>query len=127
MDQSQLTYLNPGIRLTVAALNAAGFETCDSGDGTSHDFGENRQGPYVVVRSSGEMLTYEAEALVDFLELNGIAVSPLSEGDTSGVMIQASYDPKEGAAIIDIMGIHDDMLPDIVVFPVEEPEPEYSA
>lgn len=124
MDQQPLNFVNPGIRLTVAALNAAGFETCDSGDGETRDFECDRRGPYVVIMSSSDRLVEQADALVKFLESNDVQVVPMGE---EGVQIQASYDPCDGSAIIDVSGIHDRLLPDMIVFPGEPAQHEHSA
>lgn len=115
---SKLNYLNPGIRLTVACLNAAGFETCDSGDGDTHEFDTDREGSYVVIASSPESLVSDANSLLTFLELNHIQVIPLDSNE-SGVQIQAIYEPLDGTAVIDVSGIHDQLLPDVIVFPGE--------
>ena len=41
--------LNPGIRQTVQLLRDHGFETCDSGDGETHDRACDRPHGYVVM------------------------------------------------------------------------------
>lgn len=113
MDSNILNYLNPGIRLTVAALSAAGFETCDSGDGETHQEACDREGPYVVIKSSVHKLTAEAADLLLFLRHNGIEVVQIG---CEGVQIQATYDPVDDTAIIDLSGIHDRLLPGTVRF-----------
>jgi len=113
MDSNILNYLNPGIRLTVAALSAAGFETCDSGDGETHQEECDREGSYVVIKSTSRDLTAEAADLVLFLRHNGIEVVQIG---CDGVQIQATYDPVDDTAIIDVSGIHDSLLPDTVSF-----------
>jgi len=106
--------LNPGIRRTVEMLNRAGFETCDSGDGETHEYGCDRPYPYVVIMVPAFALVEETGRLVDILEDIGITVDPISEDDC-GVHIQATFDPgiKDGryAAMIDLQGVHDRMLP----------------
>lgn len=113
MDSNILNYLSPGIRLTVAALTAAGFDTCDSGDGETHQDSGEREGPFVVIKSSGRNLTAEAVELMQFLQHNGIEVVQIG---VNGVQIQATYDPADDTAIIDVSGIHDRLLPDTISF-----------
>jgi hypothetical protein len=113
MDTNILNYLNPGIRLTVAALSAAGFETCDSGDGETHQEECDREGPYVVIKSTSRDLTADAADLTLFLRHNGIEVVQIG---CEGVQIQATYDPVDDSAVIDVSGIHDRLLPDTISF-----------
>lgn len=113
MDANIINYLNPGIRLTVVALNAAGFETCDSGDGETHQHECDREESYVVIKSNGRTLTSDAVDLVQFLRHNGIDVV---EVGCEGVQVQANYDPVNDIAFIDVSGIHDRLLPDTVSF-----------
>jgi hypothetical protein len=113
MDDNILNYLNPGIRLTVTALSAAGFDPCDSGDGETHQHECDREGPYVVLKSNGRDLTTEAADLLLFLQHNGIRVVQIG---CEGVQIQATYDPVDETAIIDVAGIHDSLLPATVSF-----------
>jgi len=112
-----MTDLNPGIRLTVSMLNAAGHKTTDSGDGETHDFACDREGSYVVVISTPERLVQESQEIAALLKANGITVSAIGAG---GVQIQATYDPSmgldHGSAIIDLSGIHDRMLPKVIIF-----------
>jgi len=112
--------INPGIRLTVGMLNAAGHKTTDSGDGETRDFTCDREKPYVVVVSTPERLVQEAQEIVQLLKANGILVSPIGDDEAGGVQIQATYDPsmgqEHGAALIDLSGIHDRMLPPVIIF-----------
>lgn len=111
---NNLNYLRPGIRLTVAALNAAGFETCDSGDGEAYEFENDREESFVMVVTSAETMVSDSRALLRFLELNQIHVAPFG---SEGVLVRVMYDPLDDTAMIDVSGIHDDMLPDVVTFP----------
>lgn len=110
MDSNILNYLDPGIRLTVAALAAAGFQICDSGDGQAR---QDREGSYVVIQSTSRDLTSDAADLMLFLQHNGIQVVQIG---CDGVQIQATFDPVDGTAIIDVSGIHDRLLPDTISF-----------
>ena len=56
--------INPGIRLTVGMLNAAGHKTCDSGDGETRDHSCDREEAYVVVVSTPERLVQEAHGQI---------------------------------------------------------------
>jgi len=113
MDSNILNYLNPGIRLTVTALSAAGFDTCDSGDGETQQHECDREGSYVVIKSNSRDLTSEAADLLLFLQHNGIEVVQIG---AEGVQIQATYDPVDDTAIIDVAGIHDRLLPATVSY-----------
>jgi len=75
LTQAEVDGLNPGIRRLVVWLRANGFDTCDSGDGQTHD--------HACDRSCGA--------------------------------IQASYDPADGSAVIDLTGVSDKDLPPVLV------------
>jgi hypothetical protein len=100
--------LNPGIVRTVAWLNANNFHTTDSGDGETHDFECDREHAYVVimVQPPGYLLDV-TERLVALLRQRDIDVRPIG-GD--GVCIQATYDPGDRTAVIDVMGLKDSVL-----------------
>lgn len=117
MDDNDLNFLDPGIRLTVIALNHAGHVTCDSGDGTNPDFAG--EPPFVSVVSTPDYLTAEAKEIMTFLEYNGIVVA---EGEGDGVRIQACYYPKDDVAVIDVIGVHDSMLPEVLRFNQATPQ-----
>lgn len=60
--------LNPGIRETVAFLRQKGFNTTDSGDGVTHDFGCDRDYAYVCMTvSPADSLVAEADRLLGIL------------------------------------------------------------
>jgi hypothetical protein len=102
--------MNPGITKTVALLNAHGFDTCDSGDGETHDYSCDRERGYVVVRlRSDQPLEASADSVAALLKAHGAPVGePVS--DSGGVIIQANYCPHDGIRLIDVEGIHDRML-----------------
>jgi len=112
--------INPGIRLTVGMLNAAGHKTTDSGDGETRSFMCDREEAYVVVVSTPERLTQEAQEIAQLLKANGVLVSSIGNDKVGGVQIQATYDPamgqEHGSALIDLSGIHDRLLPPVIIF-----------
>ena len=111
-----LAGLNPGVRRTVLALRAAGFATCDSGDGTTHAHPCDRDYPYVSIRVFALELPVEAARLLGVLRAWGLApvtVTAALDGATGchGVAVQASYDPVDGVALLDVLGLCDAALP----------------
>ena len=117
MSQFELpTDINPGISRTVVWLRSHGYETCDSGDGETHEHGCDRDYPYVVSKVDPEHLVERTRHLVLLLAHMGIRVIPIGEafdedGWNSVPCIQASFDPGDGTAMIDLMGVCDRMLP----------------
>ena len=109
MQRPDIDYdeLNPGIRETVRWLRSLDFDTVDSGDGETHEYECDRDEPYVVVRCHGLLLCGEADRLARALRHRGIDLSPVYEGP---VYIQASYDPANEIAVIELVGVKDDML-----------------
>ena len=99
--------LNPGIRETVRWLRSLGFETIDSGDGETHEYECDRDGAYVCILCRSSALAKEARRLMRALLDRGIMVGPVYEGTTH---IQASYDPANGFAVIELVGVTDAML-----------------
>lgn len=105
--------LNPGIRRLVAGLNAAGWPTCDSGDGQTHDHSCDRDHAYVVIAlppHRAAHLIEEAEAVAAWLRERGVHPTAIG-GD--GPCIQASYDPGNSRAFIDVMNVRDAMLAEV--------------
>lgn len=102
--------INPGIVKTVAALNAAGFETTDSGDGETHAAECDRDYGYVVVlvRNQDNLIPVSHQVAA---ELKRLGV-PLDTGDGSGVSVQAMYSPLDRVATVDVAPIHDRMWGD---------------
>jgi hypothetical protein len=104
--------INPGIRNTVAWLQQAGYVTCDSGDGRTHDHPCDRDYPYVSMIVPPGELVEEADRLVLLLRDRGIAVTPMEGEQVAGrVHIQASYDPANAIGILDVMGLDDGFTP----------------
>lgn len=112
--------INTGIRRTVLFLRYHGFATCDSGDGETHLHTCDRDHPYVVMKVAPEELVSRARDLVKLLNRAGLAVVPMAmgfneDGDSLAPCIQASFDPADGTAILDLMGVCDDDLPDTLL------------
>jgi hypothetical protein len=106
----ETTPLNHGIARTVAWLNENGFETCDSGDGITHDFACDRPYPYVVVRVDASRLALDADALLGVLRTK-IAVDELREDSPEdAVSITATYDPTNQVGLIEIINVSDAKL-----------------
>jgi hypothetical protein len=99
--------LNPGIKRTVEWLNREGFRTVDSGDGATHDYECDRTAPYVVVACAPTKLVSEAIRLRVWVQKRGVTVSPIGDGP---VFIQASYDPTDDSAFLDLNGADDALL-----------------
>lgn len=100
--------LNPGIRRLVALLNANGFSTIDSGDGKTHDFACDREYPYVVAKVRPDELTRRANELVTLMAEHSVRIEAMGEGSTP--CIQATYDPINKIATVDLMHVDDAML-----------------
>jgi len=100
--------LNPGIRRTVKLFNDLGFITVDSGDGEAHEFDCDRECGYVVIRAEWGMLVTTAKSLALALRARGVALAAV--GKVGATTIQASYDPVDDSAIIDINNITDKIM-----------------
>lgn len=100
--------LDPGIRETVRRLNAAGFETSDSGDGVSKD-GEERvlDVAHVVIVAKPETLIEDSKKLCLFLLSHGISVQPMNEAPEHHPAIQSTFDPVDNSAIMMLFGVND--------------------
>lgn len=104
-----MSTINPGIRRVVALLDEAQFTTCDSGDGETHDHPCDRGVGYVVVTVAPHHdLRSESHRLAALLMVYGVPIVPI--GEDGGACIQATYDPTNGIATIDVSGIHDRMI-----------------
>ena len=100
--------MNPGIIKFVKLLNDNGFITCDSGDGETHDFECDRDIPYVVIKSSPDNLVQESHRLLDLLKSLSIDVQQCNVDSLPA--IQASYDPINRLAFIDVTNVSDKNL-----------------
>lgn len=105
--------VNPNIQKVVSLLRITGFDTCDSGDGETHDCACDLPYPYVHITTTPESLVTEAIRLRHLIEgaigcaLDTISVPPDEEGLYP---IQASYDPGSNTAHISLFFVHDRML-----------------
>ena len=111
--------LNVGIRKTVKWLRKHGFQTCDSGDGKTADFGCDRGCPYVVSEVEPNMLTVESNRLCDMLTARGIEVLSMTMEGRSPT-IHASYSPTDRHAFVDIMFLEDSMLTPVMLGEVDD-------
>lgn len=119
MSELDVEELNPGIRRTVTFLNMKGFETCDSGDGKTHDYECDRSYPYVIMQvEPAEKLIEECRRLRTVLAEIGLDV-PEQSPEVGSPAIQGTYDPANDIAFIDLMGVNDAML-----FDGKKPEEE---
>ena len=110
VDQEPVEGLNPGIRNMVSWLRRQGFETCDSGDGETHDYECDHEAPYVAMIVLKDKLVGEADRLKGLLGQSNIEVGVVDE-DGLSPSIQASYDPSDGSAVIFLSGLADKDLP----------------
>ena len=110
--------INPGIARTVQWLRAHGFATCDSGDGATHAHACDRDHAYVVMRVDGLAIITESLRLCALLRAVSIEVVPqalaFDDGGLIAPCVQSSYDPADGIALIDMMGVRDSMLPEVL-------------
>ena len=98
--------LNPGIRRTVMWLRMMGYQTCDSGDGRTHDHACDRDHAYVVMMVEPERLVERARELIIQVGARGVVLGPMSM-DLNQPCMQASYDPLNNIATLDLMGVDD--------------------
>lgn len=84
--------LNPGIVKTVELLRAEGFDTCDSGDGVTHDFACDRSGGYVsIILRDDQDLEESASKVYVLLQERGIT----KFGGMDGTIVQSMCCPYE--------------------------------
>lgn len=109
-----LAAVNPGVRCLVAALRADSFNTTDSGDGATHDHPCDRPYPYVAIRVDPPAMHAETVRLVAWLRARGIALVSVTEALASevpsGPCVHLAYDPVDGVATIDVIGVVDRMF-----------------
>lgn len=107
--------LNPGIAKTVQWLQSHGFRTTDSGDGETHLYACDRDYPYVVMSVDPADMVEEADRLLNLCLEAGLPMGEMSMGEMSmeqtSLSIQATYDPTNKLAFIDLMGVSDKILP----------------
>ena len=109
------TKMNPGIRKTVAWLRSKGFETTDSGDGETNTYECDRSIPYISIMVDPARMAEESNRLLNLLRDSGLKIGAMT-GDITEPCIQATYDPGNKIAIIDLTGVKDSSLEDLQVF-----------
>jgi len=107
-----VTAINPGVARLVEWLNDNGFPTCDSGDGETHDYACDREGAYVSIDVVPGHIARVADRLLAELTSVGVVITPQPEA--GGKFIQATYDPANRIAIIDLVGVTDADIPETV-------------
>ncbi len=102
-----MSELNPGIVKTVALLREWGYDTCDSGDGKTHDFECDRDCAYVVMVVHNQYeLVAQANILRAMLCDRGVDL----QQQPTMPFLQASYCPVDHIAVLDLNGVDDAML-----------------
>jgi len=107
--------IDPGVRKLVAWLNDIGFTTTDSGDGLSKfacGIDEALAFPHVALRCEPSELIDEAQRLRVRLALRGITCTAPDGAFPLRPMIEASYNPVDGVAVIFLSNVSDAMLGD---------------
>jgi hypothetical protein len=101
--------LNPGIRELVRRLRAKNLNTCDSGDGKTHEHECDRTYPYVSIRIGDPIdLIPMSRGLLSLLGEWGVSIQDI--GIYERPCIQATYDPANNLAMIDLCYVDDTML-----------------
>jgi hypothetical protein len=100
--------LNPGIVKLVTLLYQNGFYTCDSGDGKTHDYECDRDHAYVSMTVDPDRLVEETRRLQRVLRDHGVELFPQSPEDRP--FVQASFDPANEFAVIDLCFVDDTMI-----------------
>lgn len=105
MDDIDYDALNPGIRETVRWLRSLGFNTCDSGDGVTHEYECDGDAPYVAVRCEKENAVCECDRLYTALmEKLGLSMCP------EWLYCELYYQPGDGIPVIIVGEITDAIL-----------------
>lgn len=105
MNQDIYKDMNPGIVKTVRWLREAGFKTCDSGDGETHDHECDQSMPYVHMLCDPVKLVSEADRLCSLLQsVHGVACY-YNEPNENDPCIQATYNPGDRTAILSLYNI----------------------
>lgn len=113
-----LAECDQGIREVVRWLNAHGFETCDSGDGTTKraaGYDEALDYPHVFIQVERAHTGMDvADRLARELRLDGVIVTQVGEefapGTPAGAWIQLTYDPVTERCFIELMHLDDAVL-----------------
>lgn len=108
--------LSPGIRDLVLLLNAQGFQTVDSGDGSNHGkMGCAPPFPMVAILTTPASMVGDATDIHRFLKKRGVKLTPPAprcgraemdfNEDMKFPQVQAQYDPEDGIATITIFNV----------------------
>lgn len=111
-DDLDYSILNPGIRETVRLLRRSGWNTCDSGDGTTHEHGCDLPVPYIHIRlDDPHSLISAANEVLALLEAQGMVWREPDQRnpDDFGCRVEASYVPGQ-SAIVSVFGVDDAAL-----------------
>lgn len=115
-DTLDYAQLDAGIRETVRLLRSYGYTTTDSGDGTGpgstpRPWDKRPEGHVVVMLAPGtEPMDEVARGVAAVLRARGLLPVPRPPGGIPGngeVIVEASYNPAEGVAIIDVSYVLD--------------------
>jgi hypothetical protein len=112
LTETELANLNPGIRSTVQTLRKWGFNTTDSGDGSTAQYDCDLTHPYVHIIVTPEEVVSEADRLVSLLNDVGVNFDdcPHPQDDPEGAMkhpsVEVCYLPLQGrTAAISLMNV----------------------
>ncbi len=116
LSKDVIEKLSPGIRHLVVWLNAMGFRTTDSGDGSNakEGMGCAVDYPMVAVEVEPKSLVHEADRLRQLLLERGVDFTKGQLDRSTGAdaicwpMIQGSYDPADGTAFLVLMNVADE-------------------
>lgn len=96
------------IQDVVEFLQSERFNTVDSSDGETHEDECDCDMPYVAISvKHSSLLDYHANRVKYALQRSGIEPTPVGE---DGVSIQATFDPVDDTALIEVIGLTDSML-----------------
>jgi len=99
--------IDAGIRETVRALWRAGFTPTDSGDGCKVGMDCSLDVPHVFLRCEPGQLVAESSRLQALVTSWGLPAA----GADGAPLVQASYAPADGVAVLMLCGVSDEMLP----------------
>lgn len=103
IDMDKLN-LNPGIKELVLLLREWGYDTCDSGDGQTHDFECDQPYPYVYMTVQPEAGVNASRQLKKMLEGRGVVFEPLDE-EGRGPFVEFHYSPVDGFGVLILMNV----------------------
>jgi hypothetical protein len=110
VEAIHLDELDTGVQGTVWFLRRAGFETVDSGDGSSKDpdYEDVLPFPHVHMLSTPSEIVRDADRLMAVLEERGVNFEPVDP--ETDPMIEASYSPVDRHAILSLFNVDDKLL-----------------